>query len=147
MDRCHGSVKAVSPRHAQRLVRHCASQLPLFQLPCWGRVTRTDNVRCTAAEEQLVEAKEVQLSQPSSTGLLMISYAGLTQGPAPPPSSRSLADLLISPGTLFEHCRSQLVPNMSTEGRRLAYPLKHHASRGPRTSQRPDSKISTSGEI
>ena len=31
-----------------------------------------DNVRCTAVEEQ-PEAKEVQLSQPSSTSLLMIS--------------------------------------------------------------------------
>ena len=29
-----------------------------------------DNVRCTAVEEQL-EAKEIQLSQPSSTSLLM----------------------------------------------------------------------------
>ena len=57
-----------------------------------------DNVRCTAVEE-LPEAKEVQLSQPSSTSLLMIS-SGLTaqlhlpahdlfwaDGPAPPPSS------------------------------------------------------------
>ena len=35
-----------------------------------------DNVRCTAAEEQ-PEAKEVQLSQPSSTSLLMTS-SGLT---------------------------------------------------------------------
>ena len=35
-----------------------------------------DNVRCTAVEEQL-EAKEVQLSQPSSTSLLVIS-SGLT---------------------------------------------------------------------
>ena len=35
-----------------------------------------DNVRCTAVEEQ-TEAKEVQLSQPSSTSLLMIS-SGLT---------------------------------------------------------------------
>ena len=35
-----------------------------------------DNVRCTAVEEQ-PEAKEVQLSQPSSTSLLMI-YSGLT---------------------------------------------------------------------
>ena len=56
-----------------------------------------DNVRCTAVEEQL-EAKEVQLSQPSSASLLMIS-SGLIEGPAPLPSSRSL-DLLISPGTL-----------------------------------------------
>ena len=31
-----------------------------------------DNVRCTAVEEQF-ESKEVQLSQPSSTSLLMIS--------------------------------------------------------------------------
>ena len=44
-----------------------------------------DNVLCTAVEEQL-EAKEVQLSQPSSTSLLMIS-SGPTLGPAPPPSS------------------------------------------------------------
>ena len=38
-----------------------------------------DNVRCTAVDEQLgqLEAKEVQLSQPSSTSLLMIS-SGLT---------------------------------------------------------------------
>ena len=35
-----------------------------------------DNVRCIAVEEQL-DAKEVQLSQPSSTSLLMIS-SGLT---------------------------------------------------------------------
>ena len=38
--------------------------------------SRKDNVRCTALEEQS-EAKEVQLSQPSSTSLLMIS-SGLT---------------------------------------------------------------------
>ena len=38
-----------------------------------------DNVRCTAVDEQLgqLTAKEVQLSQPSSTSLLMIS-SGLT---------------------------------------------------------------------
>ena len=35
-----------------------------------------DNVRCTAGEEKL-EAKEVQLSQPSSTSLLMTS-SGVT---------------------------------------------------------------------
>ena len=50
-----------------------------------------DNVRCTAVEEQ-PEAKEVQLSQPSSTSLLMIS-SGLTSG------SSSTSLLLISPGT------------------------------------------------
>ena len=68
----------------------------------------------------------------------MISYAELTQSverPAPPPSSRSL-DLLISPGTLFAHCRSQLVPNMSTEGIRLAYPSE--TSRKPGTENKSD---------
>ena len=77
---------------AQRLV-HCAVAVSTA-VP--GQ-SRKDNVRCSAVEEQL-EAKEVQLSQPSSTSLLMIS-SGLSEGPAPPPSSRSL-DLLISPGTL-----------------------------------------------
>ena len=48
---------------AQRLV-HCGGQ------------GHKDNVRCTAVEEQ-PEAKEVQLSQPSSTSLLMIS-SGIT---------------------------------------------------------------------
>ena len=52
---------------AQRLV-HCA-------IAVLGQ-SHKDNVRCTAVEEQL-EAKEVQLSQPSSTSLLMIS-SGLT---------------------------------------------------------------------
>ena len=73
----NGSVKAVSPRHcaATGALRNC----------CY-------NVRCTAVEEQ-PEAKEVQLSQPSSTSLLMIS-SGLTWG------SSSTSLLLISPGTL-----------------------------------------------
>ena len=44
----------------------------------------TTNVRCAAVEER-PEAKEVQLSQPSSTSLLIIS-SGL-RVPAPPPSS------------------------------------------------------------
>ena len=37
--------------------------------------THKDNVRCTAVDEQLgqLEAKDVQLVQPSSTSLLMIS--------------------------------------------------------------------------
>ena len=50
------------------------NRLLLFQPPC-GQ-SHKDNVRCTAVEEQ-PEAKEVQLSQPSSTFLLMIS-SGLT---------------------------------------------------------------------
>ena len=52
---------------AQRLV-HCFN--------CRAGQSHKDNVRCTAVEEQ-PEAKEVQLSQPSSTSLLMIS-SGLT---------------------------------------------------------------------
>ena len=56
---------------AQRLV-HCAIPVSFAVL---GQ-SHKDNVRCTAVEEQ-PEAKEVQLSQPSSTSLLMIS-SGLT---------------------------------------------------------------------
>jgi len=39
---------------------------------CRAGQSHKDNVRCTAVDEQ-PEAKEVQLSQPSSTSLLMIS--------------------------------------------------------------------------
>ena len=56
---------------AQRLV-HCATAVSTAVL---GQ-SHKDNVRCTALEEQ-PEAKEVQLSQPSSTSLLMTS-SGLT---------------------------------------------------------------------
>ena len=56
---------------AQRLV-HCAIAV---STAVFGQ-SHKDNVRCTAVEGQL-EAKEVQLSQPSSTSLLMIS-SGLT---------------------------------------------------------------------
>ena len=59
----NGSVKAVSPRR-------CAATSALRNR-CYK-----DNVRCTAVEEQ-PEAKEVQLLQPSSTSLPMIS-SGLT---------------------------------------------------------------------
>ena len=70
----NGSVKAVSPRHLPSDL--CTAQL-LFQLLCLG--SHKDKVRCTAIDEQLgqLEAKEVQLWQPSSTSLLMIS-SGLT---------------------------------------------------------------------
>ena len=50
---------------AQRLV-HCAIAV---SSAVFGQ-SHKDNVRCTAVDEQL-EAKEVQLSQPSSTSLLM----------------------------------------------------------------------------
>ena len=55
---------------AKRLV-HCAIAVSTAVL---GQ-SHKDNVRCTAVDEQLeqLEAKEVQLSQPSSTSLLMIS--------------------------------------------------------------------------
>ena len=70
---------------AQRLV-HCATAVSTAVL---GH-SHKDNVRCIAVDEQL-EAKEVQLSQPSSTSLLVIS-SGLTCG------SSSTSFLLISPG-------------------------------------------------
>ena len=55
---------------AQRLV-HCATAVSTAVL---GQ-SHKDNVHCTAVDEQLgqLEAKEVQLAQPSSTSLLMIS--------------------------------------------------------------------------
>ena len=65
---CQGGVPLAI---AQRLV-HCAVAVSTAVL---GQ-SHKDNVRCTAVEEQL-EAKEVQLSQLSSTSLLMIS-SGLT---------------------------------------------------------------------
>ena len=67
----NGSVKAVSLAIAQRLV-HCTIAVSTAVL---GQ-SHKDNVHCTAVEEQ-PEVKEVQLSQPSSTSLLMIS-SGLT---------------------------------------------------------------------
>ena len=81
----NGSVKAVSPRHCPATSAIAVSTAVLGQ-------SHKDNVRCTAVEEQL-EAKEVQLSQPSSTSLLMIS-SGLMKVPAPPPSSRSFGSRL-----------------------------------------------------
>ena len=79
----NGSVKAVSPRHcaATSALRNC----------CFNGQSHKDNVVCTAVEEQLQD-KEVQLSQPSSISLLMIS-SGLTWG------SSSTSLLFISPGS------------------------------------------------
>ena len=67
----NGSVKAVSPRHCP-----ATSALRNRCFNCRAGQSHKDNARCTDAEEQ-PEAKEVQLSQPSSTSLLMIS-SGLT---------------------------------------------------------------------
>ena len=58
-------LKAVSPRYCPATNAIAVSTAMLGQ-------SHKDNVRCTAVEEQ-PEAKEVQLSQPSSTSLLMIS--------------------------------------------------------------------------
>ena len=63
---------------ARRLV-HCAIAVSTAVL---GQ-SHKDNVHCTAVEEQL-EAKEVQLSQPSSTSLLMISSGLICQLHLPP---------------------------------------------------------------
>ena len=63
---------------AQRLV-HCAIAVSTAVL---GQ-SHKDNVRCTAVEQQL-EAKEVQLWQPSSTSLLMISSGLRVQLHLPP---------------------------------------------------------------
>ena len=74
----NGSVKAVSPRHCAAIsaLRNC----------CFNRragQSHKDNVRCTAVEEQ-PEAKEVQLSQPSSTSLLVMSSGLRAQLHLPP---------------------------------------------------------------
>ena len=63
---------------AQRLV-HCAIAVSTAVL---GQ-SHKDNVRCTAVEGQL-EGKEVQLSQPSFTSLLMISSGLRDQLHLPP---------------------------------------------------------------
>ena len=67
----NGSAKAVSSRRcpATSALRNCCFN-------CRAGQSHKDNVHCTAVEEH-PEAKEVQLSQPSSTSLLMIS-SGLT---------------------------------------------------------------------
>ena len=65
----NGCVKAVSPRHcpATSALRNC----------CFNCRAGQSQVQCCTAVEEEPEAKEVQLSQPSSTSLLMIS-SGLT---------------------------------------------------------------------
>ena len=86
----NGNVMVVSPRHSAVTSAPCN-----FCFNCHAgqsQCSHKDNVRCTAVEEQ-PKAKEVQLSQPSSTSLLMIS-SGLTWG------SSSTSLLLISPWTL-----------------------------------------------
>ena len=89
--------------------RHCAA-ISALRSCCFNRragQSHKDNVRCTAVEEQ-PEAKEVQLSQPSSTSLLVIS-SGLTSGL----SSTSL--LSISPGTLIPRIQWQPLLTNATD--------------------------------
>ena len=82
---------------AQRRV-HCAIALSTAVL---DRVTKTMSV-AHAVDEQLgqLEAKDVQLAQPNSTSLLMISSGQKVRVQQHLPPLRSL-DLLISPGTLI----------------------------------------------
>ena len=70
----NGSVKAVSPRHCPAT---CALRNCCFNCCAWAESQR--QCPLTAVDEQLgqLKAKEAQLSQPSSTSLLMIS-SGLT---------------------------------------------------------------------
>ena len=93
MDCCqnNGSVKAVSSYHctATSALRDCCFN-------CLAGQSHKDNVCCTAVEEQ-PEAKEVHLSQPSSTSLLVIS-SGLTLGS----SSTSLLDLAWNPECVLD---------------------------------------------
>ena len=74
----NGSVTAVSSRHcaATSALRNCSFNW------CAGQ-SHKDNVRCAAGEEE-PEAKEVQLSQPSSTSLLVISFGLRVQLHLPP---------------------------------------------------------------
>ena len=82
--------KAVSPCHcaATSALRNCC-----FKCRAWAYiVTETMSVALLLPEEQ-PEAKEVQLSQPSSTSLLMISSGLRVQLHLPP------LDLAWNPGT------------------------------------------------
>ena len=126
-----GSVKAaVSSRRPYQATRQCTAQL-LFQLPCVGRVKRTDNVRCTAAEEELVEAKEVQLA---AAQLLRATHDKLCR-------ANLKVQLHLPPLDLLIFCRSCLEPCSRIAGLSLSLicqpkeegwrtPQKHHASRG-----------------
>ena len=97
----NGSVKAVSPRHCAATIslRNCC-----FNCRAWQ--SHKDNVGCTAVEEQ-PEAKEVQLSQPCSTSLLMVS-SGLTWG------SSSTSLFMVSSGLTWRSSTSLLLISPET---------------------------------
>ena len=84
------------PLAIAQLLVHCAIAVSTAVL---GQ-SHKDNVRCTAVDEQLeqLEAKEVQLSQPSSTSLTHDLFWANLKVQLHLPPLRSL-DLLISPGT------------------------------------------------
>ena len=70
----------------RRCPRAIAQQLVYYAVAVSAAVlgqSHKDNVHCTAVEEQ-PEAKEVELSQPSSTSLLMISSGLRVQLHLPP---------------------------------------------------------------
>ena len=64
------------PPRTMEVLRRCPIAIAHCCFNCRAGQSHKDNVRCTADEER-PEAKEVQLSQHSSTSLLMIS-SGLT---------------------------------------------------------------------
>ena len=76
----NGSVKAVSLAIARQLVYYATAVSTVVLV----RVTRT--VSFAPLLSNYLKLKKVQLSQPSSTSVLMVS-SGLHEGPAPPPSS------------------------------------------------------------
>ena len=88
----NGSVKAVSPCHCPG--NSCTVQL-LFELPCLGRVTRTMSVALLLRNNS--KRKKSNFRSPAPPPYSW-SPLGQLEGPAPPPSSRSL-DLLIMPRT------------------------------------------------
>ena len=89
----NGSVKAVSPRHCPAIsaLRSCC-----FNCRSWA-VTRTMSVAPLLRNNSKRKKYNFRIPAPPHS-LLMIS-SGLNEGPASPPSSRSL-DLLISSRTL-----------------------------------------------
>ena len=85
-ERVKGSTAETARKRPERPWTAARTMEVLRQLPatcalrncsfnCCAGQSHKDNVRCTAVDEQLgqLEAKDVQLAQPSATSLLMIS--------------------------------------------------------------------------
>ena len=92
----NGSVKAVSPHHCA--ATSCTMQL-LFQPPCWAESQGQCPLHCCCG---MTQREKVQLSQPSSSSLLIIS-SRLTW------TSSSTSLQLISPGTLCVYLSMYLI--------------------------------------